>query len=238
MAGNNISIEMKDLGRRYGSSWILAYLNLVIQKGESVALFGNNGSGKTTLLKMIATLLAPSTGHLSVLGCDAVKQKGEIRNRLRFLGHEKQLYDRLSVVENMRLTAGIRGLSSKKIDTVFEGLLDRLQILGSKHKRVGDLSEGMKKRLVLARLLLGDPDLIMLDEPHPTLDVRGREILNDLIGEWRRSGKTILLASHDHEEVLSHVDRLIILHNGSLHYDGSPIDPVKILGEHARSFRS
>jgi heme ABC exporter ATP-binding subunit CcmA len=227
MVKSNIAIEMRELGKRYGSTWILSHINLAIRRGESVALFGNNGSGKTTLLRMMATLLLPSTGHLSVLGYDMDRQRKEIRNRIRFLGHEKQLYDRLTVMENMRLAAGIRGLN--KTDAQLEELLEHLQLREFKHRRIRNLSEGMKKRLVLTRLLLGDPNIVFLDEPHPTLDVRGREVLNDLIGRWRKEGKTIVLASHDHEQALRHVDRLIILLEGSVYYDGMPIDPEEIL---------
>lgn len=226
---NNVCIEMKDLGRRYGSSWVLAHLNLTIPRGQSVALFGNNGSGKTTLLRMIATLLLPSTGKLSVLGYDVTQRKRKIRNHTRFLGHEKQLYNRLTVMENMRLAAGIRKLPSKMSDSAIEEILEKLQIYEYRHQQIQNLSEGNKKRLVLSRLLLGDADLILLDEPHPTLDKRGKKILDDLICEWRDKGKTIILASHDHDLVLFHVDRLIILHEGHVHYDGSPMDPEKII---------
>jgi heme ABC exporter ATP-binding subunit CcmA len=227
VAKNNIAIEMQEIGRRYGSNWILSHLNLAIRRGESVALFGNNGSGKTTLLRMMATLLPPSTGKMSILGYDLDRQKREIRSSIRYLGHEKQLYDKLTIMENMRLAAGIRGL--KKSDMFLEELLDYLQLREFKHRRIKNLSEGMKKRLVLTRLLLGDPDIVFLDEPHPTLDLRGREILNDLIRQWRKKGKTIVTASHDHEQVLRHVDRLIILLDGSVFYDGAPIDPEEIL---------
>ena len=217
-------IEMSDVGKRFGTHWVLAHLNLSIQKGESVALFGRNGSGKSTLLKIIATLISPSTGSLKILGGDVDRQRAEIRKKIRFLTHEKQLYGSLTALENLKLAAGLRGLSAGETSRQLGNLLDRLQIKKLEGQRVSQLSEGMKKRVVLARLLIGkeEPELILLDEPHPTLDVEGRKILDTLIQEWRSQGKTILLASHDHAQALTHVDRLIILEEKKINYDGPP----------------
>src|SRR5262245_15789930 len=101
------SVRLTGVGKRYGTQWVLSRLTLNVRQGESVALFGGNGSGKSTLLKIIATLLTPSTGELNVLGFDAAKQKGEIRSRIRLLGHDKQLYGSLTVLENLKLAAGL-----------------------------------------------------------------------------------------------------------------------------------
>lgn len=212
-------IEMKEIGRRFGASWILSHVNLTIAQGESVALFGNNGSGKSTLLKIIATMLAPTTGTLRVAGYDPQKEKKEIRKRLRYLAHEKQLYESLTVMENLKLSATLR---EKEKDPGLEMTLKRMGILSYKNQKTSELSEGTRKRLILAKLLVGETDLILLDEPHPTLDKGGKEILNDLIREWRKNGKTIVLASHDHDQALAHADRLVILEGGTVNYDGKP----------------
>ncbi len=218
------AIEMTDLSKRYGAQWVLFHLNGVIRQGESVALFGRNGSGKTTLLKMLATLIPPSAGGIEILGSDAALQKKEIRKGIRFLAHEKQLYGSLSVLENLKLAAGLRGLSRSKGLRQIEGILDCLRMKDFQDRRVSQLSEGMKKRVVLARLLIGDtePDLIFLDEPYPTLDTEGREILDRLIQEWRKKGKTIVIATHDQRRTLESVDRLLVLENGRIGYDGGP----------------
>lgn len=226
---DNTIVAGAALGKRYGPRWILSAVNINIKKGEVVALFGNNGSGKTTLLRLIATLASPSVGTLQVLGCDPTRDKPKIRQRLRFLGHNKQLYERLSVLENLKLAARIRGLVDRHTAADLTALQGRLQLAAVQDRPVSELSEGMKKRLVLARLLLGDPELILLDEPHPTLDTQGRQILNDLIGEWKGRGKTIVIASHDHVEVLRHANRLIVLQGGTVHYDGAPKDPMQIV---------
>ena len=221
-------IEMHEAGRRFGPNWVLSHINLTINQGESVALFGNNGSGKSTLLKMVATLLAPTTGSIKVSGLDSQKEKRKTRARIRYLAHEKQLYEPLTAMENLRLSAALRGWEETKDqrpktkDQKLEEVLKRMGIDRFKNHKVAELSEGTRKRLLLARLLVGTADLILLDEPHPTLDTKGKEILNGMISKWRKEGKTIILASHDHEQALSHADRLIILENGAIDYDGKP----------------
>lgn len=217
-----IAIQMEGLGKRFGRPWVLSHVNLTICAGESVALFGRNGSGKSTLLRIISTLLGATRGRCQVLGLDVGKDRGEIRRQLRLLSHSKQLYGNLTISENLRLAAGIRGLIID--EKTIMGPLQRLDIDGVKGKKVADLSEGMKKRVVLARLLLANESarIILLDEPHPSLDSYGRETLDALIRDWKRQGKTILLASHDHELALAHVDRLIMLEAGKVKYDGLP----------------
>ena len=211
---NAIAIQMTDVGKRYGPHWVLSRMTLSIQQGETVALFGRNGSGKTTLLKIMATLIAPTTGTLEILNRDASREKREIRSEIRMLGHERQLYDFLTVTENLRLAAGIRGIPSG--EEAIRTSLIRLGLEKVCHRRLGELSEGMKKRTVLARLLLGEAKIFLLDEPHPTLDQEGKEILNEMIREWKNQKKTVLLASHDHEQALEHADRVIVIESGRL----------------------
>lgn len=215
MTNGNSLIQLKGIGKRFGSRWILFRLDLSVRRGESIALFGKNGSGKTTLLRMLATLLPPTTGDLRLMGGTVPGREREIRRKIRFLGHEKQLYGSLTVMENLRLAYGIRGLDRQEEKSI-DPILEELGLAPFRNQRLGHLSEGMKKRVVLARLLIGIPEaeLILLDEPYPTLDTKGRKILNALIETWRKTGKTILLASHDHTQALAHADRLLILDDG------------------------
>lgn len=217
-------IEIKNLGKRFGNHWVLSGINLSVRAGESIALFGGNGSGKSTLLKILATLLSPSRGSAHLCGMNLEKEKQEIRRIVRFLAHEKQLYGPLTVSETLRLVAGLRQITPSEARRKGEEILRRLQLDRFAGKRVGHLSEGLKKRLVLARLLFGieKARLILLDEPHPTLDKEGRKILDEMILEWKKGGKTLLIASHDHAEALAHADRLLVLDAGRLIYDGVP----------------
>ncbi len=212
------SIELNGVGKRLGNRWILTGIDLTIAAGESVALFGGNGSGKSTLLKVLATLIQPTAGQLRILGLDPRKESREIREKIGMVAHEKQLYGSLTVLETMRLAARLRGQGAEKIP----GLLERFGLARHQDRRVGHLSEGMRKRLVLARVAAGEHELILLDEPHPTLDRDGRKILDEMISSWRRTGKSLLLASHDHAEALAHADRLLVMEGGRIIYDGSP----------------
>lgn len=218
------AVEMSGAGKRYGPHWVLSGLNVSIGRGETVAVFGKNGSGKSTFLKMIATLVAPSAGRVLVFGRDPSKDKSKIRRRVRMLGHEKQLYDSLTARENLRLAADLLGIPPRDRTPLIRDLLDRFGIGRTADRRVGELSEGTQKRVVLARLSLGEDtsDLFLLDEPHPTLDEEGRRILDGLIAEWKKNGKTVLLSSHDHELALRHAKRLLIIENGTIDYDGVP----------------
>src|SRR5262249_10561520 len=146
--------------------------------GETVAVFGKNGSGKSTLLKIVATLVSPSTGQVSILGHDAQKEKGAIRARTRLLGHEKQLYESLTARENLELAADLIGFPVPEVASRSGPVLESLGIARFADRRIDHLSEGTKKRVVLARLLLTQDhtDLFLLDEPHPTLDDEGRAL--------------------------------------------------------------
>ncbi|MDO8644472.1 MAG: ABC transporter ATP-binding protein [bacterium] len=208
------AIRIEGLGKRFISHWILAHLDLKILPGESIALFGSNGCGKSTLLKIIGTLFEPTCGQVSVFGQDVRKDKKKIRACLRFLGHDKQFYPSLTLRENLELIASLLGL--KKNDPSIESALDRLGIGPLAHRHFEEVSEGMKKRLALAKMLLGESDLILLDEPYPSLDSASKEILNGLIRQWRSEKKTLLMASHDHEQTLPHVDRVFVLEKGRL----------------------
>jgi heme ABC exporter ATP-binding subunit CcmA len=225
-------IEMNDVGKRLGAHWVLSHINLQVRQGESIALFGRNGSGKSTLLKILATLLAPSAGSVKILGLDPSEDRAAVRRRIRLLAHEKQLYGSLTVLENLRLAAALRGVPGGETKRQAAELLERIELAKVRDRRVSQLSEGMKKRVVLARLLVGNeaPDLILLDEPHPTLDESGRRILDGLIREWRGKGKTVVLASHDHDRALLHADRLLVLEEGRISYDGPPKNPEEAAG--------
>jgi ABC-type multidrug transport system ATPase subunit len=171
------------------------------------------------LLRIIAMLTPLTTGRLKLFGQEPLNVKNSLRRKLSFLSHEKRLYSALSVAENMRLVANIQGIPG---EALIDEALTQLNLMRHKQKKVRELSEGMRKRLVLARLVLRDAQLILLDEPYPSLDKESRQILDDLIKGWREDGKVILHASHDHDLALVHANRLLILEQGKLEYDGSP----------------
>jgi len=211
------AIQAEGLGKRLGSSWVLKGISLKIGQGESVALLGPNGSGKSTLLKLISGLMTPSRGEIRVLGSVLPGGRFRIRPRLRYLTHESPLYPLLTVTENLRLAAGILGLPSG----LLPGHLERFRLEGYRDKRVSELSEGFKRRVMLARLALGEEraEIVLLDEPYPSLDQEGRRFLEDLVKRWRGEGKTLIMASHEPGAIFHSLDREILLKEGGIESD-------------------
>lgn len=212
---SEMAIHVKGLRQRFGQTWIFAGaspfagVDLCVEAGHSVAVLGPNGCGKTTLLKILATRLAPTRGEGFVLGCDLRGEAEAIRRQTEWLGHDLGLYKTLSGRENLAFHFRMKGEkpAAEKISEV----LERAGLAAMQDKPVASYSQGQKKRLALARILLGTPRLILLDEPHANLDAQGKELMNACIAAWKKSGTTVLMASHDHQEILPLCDSLINL---------------------------
>ncbi|HXQ90549.1 MAG TPA: heme ABC exporter ATP-binding protein CcmA [Acidimicrobiales bacterium] len=189
----------------------LAGVDLAVAQGEVVVLEGPNGAGKTSVLRVCAGLLALSSGHGTVLGCDLRRDAAALRRRVGMLGHGSALYDDLTVVENVRFGARAAGAELSNL----EGALDRLE-LGGRVRRtpVGRLSAGQRRRVALAVLLTRRPELWLLDEPHAGLDAGARTTLGEIVAEVVAEGATVLLASHEPEVSWPLADRVVSLVGG------------------------
>lgn len=216
-----MAINVKGLSQRFGQTWVLAGsglgagaelrkgVDLRLSAGHSVAVLGPNGCGKTTLLKILATRLAPTRGEGTVLGFDLRGEAEAIRRQTEWLGHELGLYKTLSGRENLEFYFRMKG-EKPNFEKIAEVLVTSgLVKMGA--RPVAVYSQGQKKRLALARILLGEPKLILLDEPHANLDAEGKALMNVCIAAWKKSGTTILMASHDHSEVLPLCDSILNL---------------------------
>ncbi len=189
------ALECNDVSKRYGQRWALARLSFVLPVGASLLLTGHNGSGKTTLLRLLATLLRPTTGEVLVFGENAVAARSTLRPRIALLGHTSFLYEDLTARENCVLLARLLGRPLVDID----GLLERAGLRGRADQTVRTFSAGMKKRLAIARLLLKQPKLALLDEPFGELDPSGLAEMEEHIRSLSRSGTTVVLATHQVE---------------------------------------
>ena len=192
----------------------LKEVSLELQKGECYALFGPNGAGKTTLMKIFATLLQPTEGSVSIMGKDSVHDKEEARRFLFFMGHRSFLYDDLTAVENIEFAIGLRGWlpTLGEIKTV----LDHVGIGPYAYKKTRYLSAGMQKRLSLAKAILAEPELLLLDEPYASLDEKGIDILNESIRDFLKKGTSVLISSHDRMKTAEVANRAGILYNKGL----------------------
>ena len=181
---------------------------LDLAEGQTLGVFGSNGAGKTTLLRVLAGLLRPHAGEISVLGSELPKESWKLRGRIGYLGHEPLLYRELSVRENLRFQARLHGVGADRVDEVIDGVG-----LGARaDEPLRDLSRGMVQRAAAARAVLPDPPLLLLDEPRAGLDPAAAELLEPLIG--RSSGRTRVLVTHDVEGGLAESDQVLGLRGG------------------------
>ena len=182
------AIEARGLTQRFGRQLALLDVDLEVAAGERVALLGDNGAGKTTLLRLLATVARPAAGELRLFGLDAVRQRAVLRPRLGWLAHEPGLYPALTARENLEFFCTLHGLPRSRAAECLEllGLAEDAQ------RPAAELSRGRRQRLALARTLLHDPELWLLDEPDSSLDAGGRELLGRLAAD-----RTLVFATHD-----------------------------------------
>ncbi|MDF1521432.1 MAG: heme ABC exporter ATP-binding protein CcmA [Trueperaceae bacterium] len=225
-AEHEVAIRLRGLVQGYGGAPVLAGLDLDVGAGRVVALHGPNGAGKTTLLRLLGTRLRPAAGTATVHGFDVVREAHEVRARVASLPVFGGAYGALSGRENLRLAAALRGLAPEVVDVA--GLLDRVGLTRAGDHLVRAYSSGMRKRLALARLLLTDAPVWLLDEPYAALDEDGQALVDTLVADARREGRTVLLASHDLPRSRGTADAIVEVAGGRLRV-------VAHLGEGARS---
>lgn len=202
-------------------------ISLDIGLGEIVGLLGTNGAGKTTLLKMLSTLIVPDSGRATVLGADVVREPDRVRRVLTTVAPDERSLDwRLNARENLRFFAALYGLKGPALMTTIENALASVDLTDTGSKLVGAFSSGMRQRLLVARALLAQPRILLLDEPTRSLDPLAARTFRHFVRE-QLVGKhecTILLATHDADEALELCDRIAILHHGRLLEVGSPAE--------------
>jgi heme exporter protein A len=203
------AIVVAGLRRDFGERAALDGLGFELEAGASMVVLGPNGAGKTTLLRILATLLRPSAGELRVLGCELPKEAWKLRGRIGYLGHEPLLYRDLSGRENLRFHAHLHGLDAAEAAARIEAVLAATGMARRGDSRVAELSAGMRQRLAIARCVLHEPQLLLLDEPDSNLDAEGRELARELIGPG--AGRTRVIVTHDPERFLPEADRVLRL---------------------------
>jgi heme exporter protein A len=189
------AIALAGLRRDFGDRTALEGVDLRVEPGESVAVLGPNGSGKSTLLRILAGLLRPTSGEISVLGSTLPKETYRLRGRVGYLGHEPLLYRDLSPRENLELAAALNRLEPEAAGDRIDALFDAVGMGARAGDRVAELSAGMRQRIDICRAVLHEPDLLLLDEPDAHLDPDARRRVAPLIAAG--NGRTRLVVSHD-----------------------------------------
>jgi len=209
-------VELEGLTRHFGERTVLRDVSLTLQAGQTLAVLGRNGAGKSTLLRILATLLRPHAGSARLFGEPLPRQGWKVRGRLGLLGHEPLLYRDLTGRENLAYHARLHRVPSARVEHVLAAV--------GMHERADDpvrsLSRGMVQRLTVARAVLHEPELLLLDEPRSNLDPAAGELVEPLIG--RTSGVTRVLTSHDPQASLAEADLVLALSGGRAAYLGPP----------------
>ena len=202
------ALQLEGLARHYGEREALANVSLSLPEGQTLVVFGANGAGKTTLLRVLATLLRPHGGSVRVFGSRLPEEAWAVRGRIGLLAHEPLLYRELTARENLRLQARLHGVGFARV----EELLQLVHMDGRSQEPLRTLSRGMVQRVAVARAVLHDPQLLLLDEPHAHLDPAAVETLDALIGA--PSGRTRVICSHDPGAGLAEADVVLGLRAG------------------------
>ena len=214
--GSDDAIVLAGVAKRFGTYIALHPTDLVIPRGQAVLLVGANGAGKSTLLRLVAGLCRPSAGSVKINGRDP-QRTPEARAEIGLLSHQTLLYDQLTARENLRFFAQLYGLDDpdQRLAAALApvGLNERLD------QRVGSFSRGMKQRLAIARAILHDPSILLLDEPFTGLDAKASAALHHLVRRLRQEGRTCILVTHRLDEADGLVDRLLVIERGQWRLD-------------------
>jgi ABC-2 type transport system ATP-binding protein len=214
-------IETKRLTKNYGNLAALVDLDLVIDAGDIFGFIGPNGAGKTTTMRILVTLLEPSRGQAFIDGLDITKKGKEVRRIVGYMPDFMGIYDDLKVFEYLEFFAAAFSIEPKKRKSIVEGVLELTDLQSKKSFTVDSLSRGMQQRLGLARVLIHDPKVLILDEPASGLDPRARIEIRELLRELKRMGKTIMISSHILSELEEICDHVGIIEHGQLVFSGT-----------------
>jgi len=218
-----LRVVVRNLSKAYGFLWALKKMDLELRPGECVALLGPNGAGKTTLLKLLSALLYPTTGEILIDGQELRQGSSPLRSSIGLLSSNGHLYEGLTLKENLRFFNSL--YAKERSPREIEETLGAVGLERWADDYVASLSSGMKCRLAIAKWLLIEPRLLLLDEPYGVLDGSGVDLLEAYLDRLRQSGGIVMMATHHVSRILTICSRALILHRGSLIFDEPRQDP-------------
>jgi heme exporter protein A len=213
------AIEIRKVTKSFGHQAALRGVDLSVAEGRFLTLFGPNGAGKTTLIRVVASLTRPSAGSVRLWGKKLDKEAASLRRRIGFISHNPLLYGDLTPDENLRFFARMYDLSDAP-DRI-HAVLDQVGLLARRRDPVRTFSRGMVQRLAIARAILHDPSIMLLDEPYTGLDLQAADMLRAVLQELAASDRTVILTTHNLEQGLEMCDRAAILNRGRVAWAGS-----------------
>jgi len=223
------TLVARDLRKSYGDFQAVKGVDFEVYRGECFGFLGPNGAGKTSTMKMIYGAAIPTGGELTVAGLDVTRHERDVKRRIGVVPQENNLDDDLEVKENLLVYGRYFDLPKKVILRRAEELLDFVELMDKANAEVEQLSGGMKRRLLIARALINDPEIVVLDEPTTGLDPQARHLVWERLRELANEGKTLILTTHYMEEAARLCDRLVIMEGGRIVTEGSP---KRLIEEH------
>ncbi len=220
-------ISARGLTKRFGDFTAVDGIDFDVAKGESFGLLGPNGAGKSTTMRIIAATSRRTSGTISILGRDPEEHGPQVRAHLGVVPQQDNLDTELTVTENLYIYGRYFGLSKKFVKKKVEELLAFAQLEEKRDVKVEALSGGMKRRLTIARALVSEPDILMLDEPTTGLDPQARHILWDRLFRLKEDGVTLIITTHFMDEAEQLCDRLVVMDKGKIMAEGSPAELIK-----------
>ena len=215
-------IETNDLSKQFNNEfWAVDGVTLSVEPGRILALLGQNGAGKTTTVRMLTSLLTPTRGWARVAGCDVTKNQQEVRSNVGVLTEQHGLYMRMTGDEYLDFFGKVYGLEPQARKARSQYLLEYFGLAEAAHRRSGEYSKGMKQKLALARALMHDPSVLLLDEPTSAMDPESARLVRDEIARLRSSQRTIIICTHNLAEAEALADYIAIIYRGKILLNGT-----------------
>jgi ABC-2 type transport system ATP-binding protein len=214
-------IETHDLSKQFHDFWAVDGVNLSVEAGQILALLGQNGAGKTTTVRMLTALLSPTRGWARVAGHDIVRNGRDVRASIGVLTEQHGLYTRMSANEYLEFFGEVYGLVPAQRKLRRDQLLEYFGLAEAAHRRIGEYSKGMRQKLALARAMMHDPGVLLLDEPTSAMDPESARLVRDEIARLKSSKRTLVLCSHNLTEVEVLADQIAIIYRGRILKIGS-----------------
>lgn len=222
-------VDIEELTKRYGKFVALDHMNLHIDKGEIFGFVGPNGAGKTTTMRIMCGLLKATSGKVTIDGVDALGRPADVKRKIGYVPDFFGVYDNLKVMEYMDFYGSMYGMSKREVEKVADKYLELVALQDKKDEFVDSLSRGMKQRLCVARALIHDPELLVLDEPSSGLDPRSRHDMKNILRDLKEMGKTIVISSHILPELSEMCTSIGVIDHGKIVASGSVDEIVMVI---------
>lgn len=216
-----MELVLENVTKEYKDKTALRNVNATLHSGQLIGLIGKNGAGKTTLLKLISTILKPTSGRIMLDGRDIVKNPDVMRSKVGYLPQEVSAYPNLTILEYLSYIASVKGVKKKDAEKQINNLLAAFHLEGAKSKRMENCSGGMKQRAGIICALLGDPQIIIIDEPTTGLDPEERIAVRNILSRLSRE-RIVILSTHIVSDIEAVASRILLLQQGSLVFNDSP----------------